>query len=172
MSTSTKASLIRQRIIGFVVFCTAVLAADQLSKAWARNHLVDHSDYIGSTEVGFSLTTNSGSAFSLFQDSTIYLTIVAIIVSAILIVLFFRTKNTWMAYCYLAIAVGALGNVIDRFTQPPYGGHGHVSDFIRIGMWPTFNIADSLITIGAIALVVETFFRKGDETAAPSEDSQ
>lgn len=163
MSTTNKSTFTRQRIIGFFVFLCAVIAIDQLTKAWARSHLDSHSDYIGSTDIGLYLTTNSGSAFSLFQDSTIYLTVIAIVVSVFLIIAFFRSENTWMAYCYLAIAVGALGNVIDRFFQPPYGGHGHVTDFIRVGIWPTFNIADSLITVGAIALVVETFIHRADK---------
>ncbi len=164
MPTTSQSSQSRQRIIGFICFFVGFIAFDQLTKAWARNHLQDHSDYIGSTRLGFSLTTNSGSAFSLFQDSTIFLTIIAIVVSVFLIVLFFRAKNNWLAYCYLAIAVGALGNVIDRFSQPPYGGRGPVTDFIKVGFWPTFNIADSLITMGAILLVVETFVHRSEKS--------
>jgi signal peptidase II len=46
---------------------------------------------------------------------------------------------------------GALGNLSDRLFR---GHHGAVIDFITLTHWPTFNVADSCITIGAIVVVV------------------
>lgn len=73
----------------------------------------------------------------MFQSSTIYLTIISIVVIVVLIIAAVRTSNKLLALAYVMIATGAIGNVIDRFTQTPYGGHGHVTDFIRIYSWPT-----------------------------------
>ncbi len=48
---------------------------------------------------------------------------------------------------------GALGNIADRLFRAPGVLHGAVVDFIKLGPWPTFNVADSAITIGAVLLI-------------------
>ena len=53
-----------------------------------------------------------------------------------------------MALGFGLIIGGALGNIVDRFDD------GHVTDFIQIGWWPLFNIADSCISIGVIILLL------------------
>jgi signal peptidase II len=53
---------------------------------------------------------------------------------------------------------GALGNLVDRFARSPGFLRGHVVDFVAVGWWPVFNVADSCVTIGAILLVVRTLF--------------
>jgi signal peptidase II len=60
-----------------------------------------------------------------------------------------------MVLVALALVLGgALGNVSDRLFRAPGFLHGAVVDFIKVGSWPTFNVADSAITIGAVLLVV------------------
>ena len=147
-----------------MTFFVCGICLDQTTKIWARDELSNGSHYIGSTHIGFSLTTNSGSAFSLFQGSTMALTIVATIAVAALLIATFRKRVTFTAVTYVAIATGATGNLIDRFTQPPHGGSGHVTDFIRVGSWPTFNIADAFVVCGAVALVVHTFLQSKPQT--------
>jgi signal peptidase II len=51
---------------------------------------------------------------------------------------------------------GALGNLTDRLMRSPGFLRGHVVDFVAVGWWPVFNVADSCITIGAIVLIVRT----------------
>jgi len=143
--------------VGSVIFCTAVIL-DQVTKKWAQDSLGSKPRFIGSTEIGFSLTSNSGSAFSLFQDSTFYLTIAGLFIVSALFVAAFKTDSTLLSYCYIGIAGGAIGNIIDRFAQPPYAGHGHVIDFIKVGGFPTFNVADSFITVSAVCLVLLSVF--------------
>jgi len=53
---------------------------------------------------------------------------------------------------------GALGNLVDRFVRSPGFLRGHVVDYVKVGWWPLFNVADSCITIGAILLVVRALF--------------
>lgn len=53
----------------------------------------------------------------MFQSSTIYLTIISIVVIVVLIIAAVRTSNKLLALAYVMIATGAIGNVIDRFTQ-------------------------------------------------------
>lgn len=149
------------RTSAIVIFCVFV---DQLTKAIARNNLSDSPVYFGDTKIGFSLNWNSGIAFSLFQSSTMLITLIAIAIITVLLVASFRTKDGFLSIIYVVIAAGAMGNLIDRFFQPPYGGNGHVTDFIQVGNFPTFNIADSLVTLGAIGLIVHTFFHMRDST--------
>ena len=51
---------------------------------------------------------------------------------------------------------GALGNLMDRIFRSPGFMRGHVVDFVAVGWWPVFNLADSCVTIGAILLVVRS----------------
>jgi signal peptidase II len=52
------------------------------------------------------------------------------------------------------VLAGAVGNLIDRMVRSPGFLRGAVVDFIRVGNFPTFNVADSAITIGAVLLVI------------------
>lgn len=139
-----------------IVFIVGV-ATDQISKLLARNYLDSGPKLLGNTDVGFSLTSNSGSAFSLFQGSTILITISSVVIIVILLVSTFRTESNLMSLACMLISTGAFGNLIDRFFQYPYKGSGHVTDFIKVGSFPTFNAADSLVTIGACFLILSTF---------------
>jgi signal peptidase II len=126
-----------------------VVALDQLTKALIRQSLA-----FGSTRrvvAGITLvhTTNSGVAFSLLSGSAVTVTVLALIVLAILIAYFARHKATpllWLATGM--IAGGAVGNLIDRLRA------GAVTDFIKFPDWPAFNVADSAITLGVVALVL------------------
>jgi len=144
-----------------VFFLTALLvvAADQLSKLWVRSNLA-----IGESlfEVGiFSLTHlhNTGAAFGLFQGQSFPLTIVAIIsaIALLFYALFIYRLSPLLDNRLSKIALGlvlggTVGNLIDRLR---FGG---VADFIKVGFWPTFNIADSALTVGVI-LFAYSFLR-------------
>jgi len=67
-----------------------------------------------------------------------------------LIVYFYReaAMASWFTRVALGLQLGgAAGNLIDRFR------HGYVVDFIDVGPWPIFNIADSAIITGIVALI-------------------
>ena len=53
---------------------------------------------------------------------------------------------------------GAMGNLVDRFFRSPGPLRGHVVDFLSIGWWPVFNVADPAVVGGAILLVVLSLF--------------
>ena len=142
----------RRRNVVFFLIALLVVVADQLSKLWIRSNLL-----VGQSlfEVGFfqiiRLPPNTGSAFGLFQDQSFALTIVAIVGIAFLLVYafiiyprFFPLDNLLGKSALGLILGGTIGNLIDRLR---FGG---VTDFISIGWWPAFNIADSAIVVGAI----------------------
>lgn len=112
-------------------------------------------------------TMNPGAAFSLLADASgwqrWFLSIIAIIAVALLLVMLFRnTADRLLSFGLVLILAGALGNLIDRVML------GAVVDFILIYWrdfrWPVFNVADSCISIGAGILLFDGFFRKRGET--------
>ena len=139
-----------------VVFSLAallVVVADQLSKLWIRSNLV-----IGqsSFELEFfqiiRVRPNTGAAFGLFQGQLFALTIVSLVAIAAILcyALFIYRRFPLLDNMLNRIAIGLIlggtvGNLIDRVR---FGG---VTDFIGVGSWwPTFNIADSAVTVGVI----------------------
>ena len=131
-----------------------VVVLDQLSKWWAVARLPDDPVRIVGDEVGFVVVRNTGSAFSLFQAFTPLLAIVAIVVAVILVRAVRRTRDTLMVVGLSLVLGGALGNLADRLFRTPGFLEGAVVDFVHVGDFPTFNVADSAITIGAVLIVI------------------
>ena len=150
-----------------VFFLTALLvvAADQLSKTWIRSYSENELIF----EAGFFRITrihNTGAAFGLFQDQSFSLTIVAFIgIVVVLLFVFLVSRrlpflDTMLGKLALGLVLGGtIGNLVDRlrFVFDSTAGNlvdrlnlGYVTDFIDIGIWPTFNIADSTVTVGVI----------------------
>jgi len=137
-----------------VFFLTALLVVvvDQLSKIWIRSYPEGYAVF----EVGFFRIIrvhNTGAAFGLFQDQSFALTIIALVgvVTILTYALIFSRRfpflNNMLSRVTLGLILGGtIGNLIDRLN-PNLGG---VTDFIGIGFWPVFNIADSAITVGVI----------------------
>jgi signal peptidase II len=131
-----------------------VVALDQLSKWWAVEQLPNDPVRLIGSDVGFVLVRNTGSAFSLFQAFTPLLAVVAIVVAVILVRTVRRTRDTLMIVGLSLVLGGALGNLMDRLFRTPGFLRGAVVDFVHVGEFPTFNVADSAITIGAILIVI------------------
>lgn len=93
---------------------------------------------------------NTGAAFGIFENASTYIAILAVIV-AILIFIYFPEipRNDVFLRWALAIQLGgALGNLIDRLTI------GWVTDFISVGNFAVFNVADSCISIGIVLIMI------------------
>lgn len=146
---------------GYLLITIVVLVLDQLSKYWAVKSLKP----VIMIEVipglfRFTYATNRGVAFSLFADSefnvpVIFATISILAALIVLIYLIRTPANNVLGSAALSLLLaGILGNLIDRVRL------GEVIDFIDVHLadrytWPTFNIADSAICIGAILLALE-----------------
>ena len=144
----------RSRILLLGAIILGVVALDQLTKAWVVASLSDGPlEIIGDT-VEFRLSRNTGGAFSLFQDFTPILAVLAVIVAVVLVRVLHRTRDPVILIALALILAGAIGNLIDRLVRSPGFLHGAVVDFVRVGSFPSFNVADSAITIGAVLLVV------------------
>jgi len=131
-----------------------VLLADQLTKLWAVRRLADGPVALAGDTVSFRLARNTGSAFSLFQAFTPLLALVAIGVAVFLVRAVRQARDVLLVVGLSLVLGGALGNLSDRLFRTPGFLHGGVVDFVHVGAWPTFNVADSAITSGAVLIVV------------------
>jgi signal peptidase II len=114
-------------------------------------------------------TQNTGVAFSLFQGYPQLFTLTSIAITAATIYAYaahLPKQNSWVQVSMGLIVGGALGNIIDRLR------HGYVIDFVRVGWWPVFNIADSAITVGVVMLAAFLLFAESEapRAAAPRDD--
>lgn len=162
-----------RRMRMLVVIAVVVLALDLLTKVLAVA-LIDPRDpvrIIGDT-VTLTLIRNPGAAFSMATGMTWLLTLVAVGVVIGVIRIGRTLRSPWWALGLGLVLGGALGNLIDRIFRSPGPLQGHVVDFVSVGWWPVFNVADSSIVCGAVLLVALTLFgiepsgdkvsRKGD----------
>jgi len=131
-----------------------VVGLDQLSKWWAVDQLPNDPLRLIGDDVGFVLVRNTGSAFSLFQAFTPFLAVVAVVVAVILVRTVRRARDLLMVVGLSLVLGGALGNLMDRLFRTPGFLRGAVVDFVHVGDFPTFNVADAAITIGAILIVI------------------
>lgn len=142
----------RWRDVVFFLTALLVVGADQLTKIWVRSNLV-----VGQSlfEVGIfqiiRFPPNTGAAFGLFPDQSFILIIVAIagIILLLVYALFIYRRYPFLNNLPGRVALGlilggTIGNLIDRLR---FGG---VTDFISIGIWPAFNLADSAVVVGVI----------------------
>jgi len=154
------ASQVRARPVWVVIAVAAIVAADQLTKTWAVAALADGPKQIIDDTVKLELARNSGSAFSGFQGYTPVLAILALGITVLIARAVRRTTDRWVMIGLVLVLGGALGNLTDRLVRSPGFLRGHVVDFVAVGWWPVFNVADSCVTIGAIVLVVRTMFAR------------
>ena len=144
----------RRRVRLLVSVAATVLALDIITKVLAVALLTPGQpvSIIGDT-VTWTLVRNSGAAFSMATGYTWVLTLVATGVVAGIIWMGRRLVSPWWALGLGMILGGALGNLVDRFFRSPGPLRGHVVDFLSIGWWPVFNVADPAVVGGAILLV-------------------
>jgi signal peptidase II len=93
---------------------------------------------------------NTGAVFGIFQDFNLVFSILAIVVTLAILFFFPRvSKAEWPLRIALAMQMGgAVGNLIDRLVQ------GYVTDFVSLGRFAVFNVADASISIGVAVLVI------------------
>ena len=144
----------RRRVRLLVSVAAIVLALDIVTKVLAVKLLTPGQpvSIIGDT-VTWTLVRNSGAAFSMATGYTWVLTLVATAVVIGIIWMGRRLVSPWWAIGLGMILGGALGNLVDRFFRSPGPLRGHVVDFLSIGWWPVFNVADPAVVGGAILLV-------------------
>lgn len=134
-----------------------VVALDQLTKHLALNGLQDGPvDLVGTLRL--NLTFNDGAAFSLGSGRTIWITLVATVVGAVLVRLGWRADRRLWALGLGTVLGGDLGNLVDRYLRDGEGfGAGRVVDFIDLQWWPVFNLADAALWVGIGLLLLSSW---------------
>lgn len=140
---------------------------DQVTKYWTVQALDLYESFQILPFFNFTYARNYGAAFSFLGDAggwqKYLFTAIAFAVSAYLIYSLKKNSYTqrWINCAFALILSGALGNVTDRLI------FGYVIDFLDLDLgfyrWPTFNIADSAIFVGAAILILESFFSAEDK---------
>ncbi|HLC98479.1 MAG TPA: signal peptidase II [Candidatus Nanoarchaeia archaeon] len=134
-----------KRTADFALISAVVLLLDQLTK-----YSVAAVKPSGTGFFSINYATNTGAAFGMFRDGNTFLILLSFVVlAAIIYILFFYSKNQPKGvFIFSALLFGGtLGNLADRILR------GYVVDFIDFSFWPSFNAADTAITIGVIGLI-------------------
>jgi signal peptidase II len=134
-----------------LVTALATLVVDQLSKALIRVYMPMGESFSVSF-IKIRQLRNPGTAFGIIQGKSWPLFLISIAVFVVLIVVLWHWGGPGSTLFQLGLGLiigGALGNIIDRIIL------GEVVDFIDVGFWPVFNLADAAIVIGVgITLIV------------------
>jgi signal peptidase II len=106
----------------------------------------------------FTHITNTGAAFGMFPQLGSAFMVVAIVVIVGIVVFYHQlpTGNLWVRISLGLQLGGAMGNLLDRLV------HGYVVDFIDIGFWPIFNLADLSIVVGVSILSYHLWQEEND----------
>jgi len=144
--------------IAFSLTAAVVVVGDQLSKAWIRSNLALGEVSPEGEFLFFTHIRNTGATFGIFRGYTLQLTIIGFVaIGVVLFYAFYLARrypplNNLMSKSALGMVLGgAIGNVIDRVSL------GYITDFVGVGSWPPYNIADAFMTAGVITFVGSLF---------------
>ncbi len=160
---------LKQNLLLFGI-ALAVILVDQATKLIIRQNLILGQAWLPFPPSEFFRIVywqNTGAAFGIFQNGNMVL---KVLTSAIIlfILVHYQTipyEQKFVRVCLAIMLGGAVGNLIDRFTQ------GYVLDFIAVGNFPVFNVADSCVTVGVglliLALLLEEKKAKNEISTEP-----
>ena len=157
-----------------VAIAVVIVALDQWTKSLVRANIP-----LGGTWLPESLQWlhpyarivhwyNTGAAFGMFKDGSMVFTVLAFIVIGLILYYYPQVEQAdWSLRIAMSMQLGgATGNLIDRLTI------GHVTDFISIGNFPVFNVADASITIGAAVLFLGILIMEQKERKNKQEQTE
>jgi signal peptidase II len=158
--------------IFLLIFASVVIAIDQITKAIVRSNLA-----VGEIWAPWPWLipyarivhwTNTGAAFGMFQHLGGLFTILALIVSVAILYYFPQVPSQdWPLRLALGLQLGgAVGNLIDRLTI------GSVTDFISVGNFAVFNVADASVSIGAAVLVIALWLKERSERVSVGDEQE
>lgn len=159
--------------LGYLAIAGGVFMIDQVTKAWAIRVLRFNDDRtVISGFLNFAYAENTGVAFSMLDNhgdaGRWGLSVVAFVAAALVLYFFWRTPRSddRILGALALLLAGIIGNVTDRMRL------GFVVDFIDVefGGWhyPTFNIADAAICVGAGLLIIDMFLSKRNQKVESS----
>ena len=154
------------RFLMWVIIAAVIAIADQLTK-WAIIEWIPLYDKVPlNSFINLTHQKNPGAAFSFLADAggwqRWFFVALSSIVSTVIAVWLWRIRRDGQTVLSAGLALvlgGAIGNLIDRILL------GHVTDFVQVwfGSWafPSFNVADAGISVGAALLIIDALFFSG-----------
>ena len=147
------------------LIAAVIVLLDQWTKALVRANIPQGASWLPESLLWLSPYArivhwyNTGAAFGMFKDASMVLTVLAfIVIGAILFYYPQVSRDDWSLRLALSMQLGgAIGNLIDRLTI------GHVTDFISVGNFPVFNVADASISVGAVVLFLGVWLQERAE---------
>jgi len=163
-----------QKYWQIIVIALVIVVLDQWTKGLVRANIP-----FGGTWLPESLVwlhpyarivhwSNTGAAFGLFKDGSMVFTVLAFIVIGLILYYYPQVEKVdWPLRIAMSMQLGgAIGNLVDRLTI------GHVTDFISIGKFAVFNVADASISVGAAILFIGIWImEKNEKKNKESEES-
>jgi signal peptidase II len=161
----------------FLLFLIAglIVVLDQLTKSWVRTHLAITEIYLPdlwlTKYARILFWRNTGAAFGIFQNFGGVISVLSFIVSGVILYYFPQIpRKDWIIRVAMGLLLGgAIGNLIDRLTI------GYVTDFISLGNFPVFNIADASISTGVAVLFIGMWVqerrKKAEDEQADTEET-
>ena len=151
-----------QNYWGIFMIAGAIIVLDQWTKWLVRANIPAGQSWLPDSLLWLSPYArivhwyNRGAAFGIFQEGSMVFTVLAFIVSAAIIYYYPQvSKQDWPLRLAMSMQLGgAIGNLIDRLTI------GHVTDFISVGTFPVFNIADASISVGCVVLLLGVWWQE------------
>ena len=150
---------------GILGIAFVIVVVDQWTKGWVRANIPTGTSWLPDSWQWLSPYArivnwyNTGAAFGMFKDGSMVFTVLAFVVIGA--ILFYYPKvehDDWSLRLALSMQLGgAMGNLIDRLTI------GHVTDFVSVGNFPVFNMADARISVGAAVLFLGVWLRERAE---------
>jgi len=136
--------------LGLLSVAVAAIVADQLTKQLVTSQLALNDEVHVAGPLTIHHVQNSGIAFGLFASATPVVTVLTAIAVGWMLWFFARAgaRHPVLPVALGLLIGGSASNLIDRVRL------GHVTDFIDLGFWPAFNLADAFIVSGVVILLV------------------
>lgn len=156
-----------------VLVAAIIVISDQMAKIWVRANVPLGGDWLPSQlswlmpYARIRYWYNSGAAFGLFKNGNPIFMVLAVIVAGVILFYLPRVsrKDWWLRLALMLQFAGAIGNLTDRVQ------FGHVTDFISVGNFAIFNIADSSITVGTAILILGVWITENREKRRQAVES-
>ena len=156
----------RNDVIFFAIAATVIIV-DQITKSIVRDNLRVGETWPDNSDAFIRIihVTNSGAAFGILQGQTSFLIITSLLgLAAIVLYYIYPPMDHGIIRIALGMQLGgAIGNLIDRVRL------GEVTDFIDVGTFPTFNVADSSISVSITAVLIFFLFQEVDRPKRPPD---
>jgi signal peptidase II len=127
----------------------AVLLADQLTKYWMSSSYVVGESHRVFSWLSFTYVQNTGALWSFAQGANAIFIWLSFVAFGLLLYFHDQFRSTIAKVCLALLMAGLWGNLLDRLAR------GFVVDFIDLGWWPVFNIADSALCVAIAVLLLE-----------------